>query len=71
MARESFRLMDRDGSTNAVRLLSRAEAMEYRIELAMRWIACPVMEIVESEDPPNYRFDFEAYKLVPLKGDTE
>ena len=51
---------------NAVRFATEPEAREAAKELLSRWYVPTGFEVVPSGDAPNYRFDFDAYRLVRL-----
>jgi hypothetical protein len=42
---------------NALRFATREEAEANVKDLMMRWFAVREMRVVESDDPPNYRWD--------------
>lgn len=51
---------------NGLRFPTKDEAEENVHDLALRWILVRETRVVESEDEPNYRWDFSARKLVRI-----
>ena len=60
-------LVDGEWATNAVRFATEKEAEEAGKELLSRWFVPVDSRAAESEDPVNYRFDFDAYTSIPLE----
>jgi len=55
-------------STNAVRFATEKEAVEAGHELLSRWMVPIASRASPSDDPVNYRFDFEKYRPVMIEG---
>lgn len=59
-----------DGSgkwnTNALRFATREEAQAWVDDLAQRWRLVIDKRVVESDDPVNYRFNFETTEIEPI-----
>ena len=60
-------LVDGQWSTNSVRFETKKEAEEAGKELLSRWFVPVDSRAAKSEDPVNYRFDFDAYQPVRLE----
>ena len=60
-------LVDGSWSTNGVRFATEAEAVEAGQELLSRWFVPIDSRAAVSEDPVNYKFDFEAWRPVRLE----
>ena len=54
-------------SSNLVRFATEAEAVEAGKELLSRWFAPSDSRAAVSEDPVNYKFDFQAWRPVRLE----
>lgn len=59
-------LVDGKWATNAVRFATKKEAEAYGVELLSRWFVPVDSRAAESNDPVNYKFDFEANRAVPI-----
>lgn len=59
-------LVDGKWSTNSVVVATKEEAEAAGKELLSRWWVPTDSRAVESDEPVNYRFDFDAYKLQSL-----
>jgi hypothetical protein len=44
---------------NALRFATQEEAAAYVLDLSFRWMQVDNTQVVESDDPVNYRFNFE------------
>ena len=55
-------------STNSVRFATEKEAVEAGHELLSRWFVPIASRAALSDDPVNYRFDFEKYRPVMIEG---
>jgi len=58
--------VDRSWNTNALRFATEKEAVEYGHELLSRWMAPSDSRATACDDPVNYRFDFDAWKAIPI-----
>ena len=56
-------------STNACVYATRKEAEEAGKELLSRWMAPEDSRAVESDEPVNYKFNFETYRSEPIKNE--
>lgn len=59
-------LVGRNWATNALRFATKEEAEASVRELRSRWLVPDDGRAAESDDPVNYRFDFEKNRNVPL-----
>jgi hypothetical protein len=59
-------LVDNKWSTNAVRFATELEARAAGQELLMRWSVPVDSRPAVSNDPVNYRFDFDAFRPIRL-----
>ena len=59
--------VDGSWSSNAVRFATEAEAVEAGKELLSRWFAPSDSRSAASEDPVNYKFDFQSWRPVRLE----
>jgi hypothetical protein len=54
-------------TSNGLRFAKWTEANASGCELLGRWFGAKDFRVVESPDPVNYKFDFEAYRNVRLE----
>ena len=55
-----------DWASDMLRFATSEEADNHGSELLSRWYTPDKYRVVETDDPINYRFDFDQYKAVRL-----
>ena len=57
--------------TNGIVLSNPVQAQAYGQNLWQRWTGCEKFRVIESDETPNYRWDFDVHKLVELEVEND